>query len=76
MTTADARWKDEPIIDLINVVQAETVKAALADGAYAGLPVLSQASCFSRTARIPAGEISIKDAAGLYPSRTPWRPAC
>ncbi|MFJ8663009.1 5'-nucleotidase C-terminal domain-containing protein [Streptomyces sp. NPDC093795] len=67
MTTADAPWKDEPIIDLINVVQAETVKAALAGGAYAGLPVLSQASCFSRTARIPAGRITIKDAAGLYP---------
>ncbi|MEE1819125.1 5'-nucleotidase C-terminal domain-containing protein [Streptomyces sp. SP18ES09] len=67
MTTADAPWKDEPIIDLINVVQAETVKAALAGGAYAALPVLSQASCFSRTARIPAGAISIKDAAGLYP---------
>ncbi|NML49700.1 bifunctional metallophosphatase/5'-nucleotidase [Streptomyces sp. R302] len=67
MTTADAPWKDEPIIDLINVVQAETVQAALAGGAYASLPVLSQASCFSRTARIPAGEITIKDAAGLYP---------
>ncbi|MFF9471185.1 bifunctional metallophosphatase/5'-nucleotidase [Streptomyces roseolus] len=67
MTTADAPWKDEPIIDLINVVQAETVKAALAGGAHADLPVLSQASCFSRTARIPAGEITIKDAAGLYP---------
>ncbi|MEU6932147.1 5'-nucleotidase C-terminal domain-containing protein [Streptomyces sp. NPDC046385] len=67
MTTADAPWKDEPIIDLINVVQAETVKAALAGGAYANLPVLSQASCFSRTARIPSGTISIKDAAGLYP---------
>ncbi|AJF64654.1 bifunctional metallophosphatase/5'-nucleotidase [Streptomyces vietnamensis] len=66
MTTADAPWKDEPIIDLINVVQAETVKAALAGGQYANLPVVSQASCFSRTARIPAGEISIKDAAGLY----------
>ncbi|MBX9425834.1 bifunctional UDP-sugar hydrolase/5'-nucleotidase [Streptomyces lateritius] len=67
MTTADAPWKDEPIIDLINVVQSETVKAALAGGAYADLPVLSQASCFSRTARIPAGRITIKDAAGLYP---------
>lgn len=67
MTTAEAAWKDEPIIDLINVVQAETVKAALAGGAYASLPVLSQASCFSRTARIPAGNITIKDAAGLYP---------
>ncbi|BAU82475.1 hypothetical protein SLA_1537 [Streptomyces laurentii] len=67
MTTAEAPWKDEPIIDLINVVQAETVREALAGGAYADLPVLSQASCFSRTARIPAGEITIKDAAGLYP---------
>ncbi|MEW2181454.1 5'-nucleotidase C-terminal domain-containing protein [Streptomyces sp. NPDC005406] len=67
MTTAEAAWKDEPIIDLINVVQAETVKAALAGGEYASLPVLSQASCFSRTAQIPAGNVTIKDAAGLYP---------
>ncbi|MGC4948321.1 bifunctional metallophosphatase/5'-nucleotidase [Streptomyces sp. DT224] len=67
MTTAEAAWKDEPIIDLINVVQAETVKAALAGGEYADLPVLSQASCFSRTARIPAGNVTIRDAAGLYP---------
>ncbi|MEV6781666.1 5'-nucleotidase C-terminal domain-containing protein [Streptomyces sp. NPDC051098] len=67
MTTADAPWKDEPIIDLINHVQQETVKAALAGGQWAALPVLSQASCFSRTAAIPAGEVTIKDAAGLYP---------
>jgi 2',3'-cyclic-nucleotide 2'-phosphodiesterase/3'-nucleotidase len=67
MSTAEAPWKDEPIIDLINHVQAETVKAALAGGEYAVLPVLSQASCFSRTAAIPAGEVTIKDAAGLYP---------
>lgn len=67
MTTADAPWKDEPIIDLINTVQTDTVRAALAGGAYAALPVLSQASCFSRTAQIPAGNVTIKDAAGLYP---------
>ncbi|MEU3216592.1 5'-nucleotidase C-terminal domain-containing protein [Streptomyces sp. NPDC006971] len=67
MSTAEAAWKDEPIIDLINVVQTETVKAALAGGAYASLPVLSQASCFSRTARIPEGDVTIRDAAGLYP---------
>ncbi|MFE3515742.1 bifunctional metallophosphatase/5'-nucleotidase [Streptomyces sp. NPDC059166] len=67
MTTADAPWKDEPVIDLINLVQAETVKGALAGGEYAALPVLSQAACFSRTAAIPAGEVTIKDAAGLYP---------
>lgn len=66
MTTVEAAWKDEPIIDLINVIQAETVKAALAGGEYAALPVLSQAACFSRTARIPAGDVTIKDAAGLY----------
>ncbi|MFD7233485.1 bifunctional metallophosphatase/5'-nucleotidase [Streptomyces sp. NPDC059881] len=67
MTTAEAPWKDEPIIDLINHVQTETVKAALAGGQYAALPVLSQASCFSRTAAIPAGQVTIRDAAGLYP---------
>ncbi|MFJ4919177.1 bifunctional metallophosphatase/5'-nucleotidase [Streptomyces sp. NPDC088725] len=67
MTTVDAPWKDEPIIDLINHVQTETVKAALAGGEWAALPVLSQASCFSRTAKIPAGEVTLKDAAGLYP---------
>ncbi|MFF7711965.1 5'-nucleotidase C-terminal domain-containing protein [Streptomyces sp. NPDC007988] len=67
MATADAPWKDEPIIDLINHVQAETVKAALAGGQWAALPVLSQASCFSRTAAIPAGQVTIRDAAGLYP---------
>ncbi|NUL04235.1 5'-nucleotidase C-terminal domain-containing protein [Streptomyces lunaelactis] len=66
MATAEAPWKDEPIIDLINHVQAETVKAALAGGQYAALPVLSQASCFSRTAAIPAGRVTIRDAAGLY----------
>ena len=67
MSTVEAAWKDEPIIDLINRVQAETVGAALAGGEYAALPVLSQASCFSRTAGIPAGEVTIRDAAGLYP---------
>ncbi|MEV0437361.1 5'-nucleotidase C-terminal domain-containing protein [Streptomyces spectabilis] len=67
MSTAEGPYKDVPIIDLISHVQAETVKAALAGGAYAKLPVLSQASCFSRTAKIPAGEVTIRDAAGLYP---------
>ncbi|MER7815277.1 5'-nucleotidase C-terminal domain-containing protein [Streptomyces sp. NPDC096153] len=67
MATAEAPWRDEPIIDLINHVQAETVKGALAGGQWAALPVLSQASCFSRTAAIPAGQVTIRDAAGLYP---------
>ncbi|MGW6533845.1 bifunctional metallophosphatase/5'-nucleotidase [Streptomyces venezuelae] len=67
MSTAEGPVKDVAIIDLINLVQRETVAEALKGGAYAALPVLSQASCFSRTAQIPAGEVTIRDAAGLYP---------
>lgn len=67
MSSADGPVKDVAIIDLISHVQAETVKAALAGTEWAALPVLSQASCFSRTASIPAGQVTIKDAAGLYP---------
>ncbi|MFM9368578.1 bifunctional metallophosphatase/5'-nucleotidase [Streptomyces sp. Da 82-17] len=67
MKSAEAPWRDVPIIDLINHIQADTVRGALAGGAHAGLPVLSQASCFSRTALIPAGEVTIRDVAGLYP---------
>ncbi|MGH4027573.1 bifunctional metallophosphatase/5'-nucleotidase [Actinomycetota bacterium Odt1-20B] len=67
MSTAEGPYKDVAIIDLINLVQKETVQAALKDGEYGKLPVLSQASCFSRTAQIPAGDVTIRDAAGLYP---------
>ncbi|OON74657.1 bifunctional metallophosphatase/5'-nucleotidase [Streptomyces tsukubensis] len=66
MSTVEGPYKDVPIIDLINHVQSETVKQELAGGEFAELPVLSQASCFSRTAVIPAGEVTIRDAAGLY----------
>ncbi|MGW6543041.1 bifunctional metallophosphatase/5'-nucleotidase [Streptomyces massasporeus] len=66
MTSAQAPYKDVPIIDLINHIQADTVKQALAGTEHASLPVLSQAACFSRSARIPAGEVTIRDVAGLY----------
>ncbi|MER5969829.1 5'-nucleotidase C-terminal domain-containing protein [Streptomyces sp. NPDC002055] len=67
MAAAEAPYKDVPILDFINHVQAETVKAALAGTEHAALPVLSQASCFSRTAAIPAGKVTIREVAGLYP---------
>ncbi|WP_284579816.1 5'-nucleotidase C-terminal domain-containing protein [Streptomyces sp. 2P-4] len=67
MSSAEGPVKDVPIIDLINHVQAETVKVALAGTEWAALPVLSQASCFSRTAVIPEGKVTLRDAAGLYP---------
>ncbi|MGW3956685.1 bifunctional metallophosphatase/5'-nucleotidase [Streptomyces sp. NPDC004752] len=66
LTTVDARYTDAPIIDLINKVQEDVVRAALAGTEYASLPVISQASPFSRTAQIPAGKVTIRDLSGLY----------
>ncbi|MFD3453624.1 bifunctional metallophosphatase/5'-nucleotidase [Streptomyces sp. NPDC058691] len=66
MSATESPYKDTPIIDFINHVQAETVKAALVGTEYAALPVLSQAACFSRTAAIPAGRVTLRDVAGLY----------
>ena len=66
LTTVEARYKDAPIIDLITKVQEDVVKAALAGTQYASLPVIAQASPFSRTSEIPAGQVTIKDLSGLY----------
>ncbi|MFF7698227.1 bifunctional metallophosphatase/5'-nucleotidase [Streptomyces lydicus] len=67
MTAAEAPVKDTAILDFIAFVQAEVVRKALAGSAYASLPVLSQASCFSRTARVPEGDVTIRSMAALYP---------
>ncbi|MFF1446817.1 bifunctional metallophosphatase/5'-nucleotidase [Streptomyces sp. NPDC058274] len=66
LTTVEARFKDAPIIDLITKVQEDVVKAALAGTEYASLPVIAQASPFSRTSQIPAGQVTIRDLSGLY----------
>ncbi|AWE49734.1 bifunctional metallophosphatase/5'-nucleotidase [Streptomyces nigra] len=66
LTTVDARYMDAPIIDLITKVQEDVVKAALAGTEHAALPVISQASPFSRTSEIPAGEVTIRDLSSLY----------
>ncbi|MDX3119698.1 bifunctional metallophosphatase/5'-nucleotidase [Streptomyces scabiei] len=66
LTTVEARYKDAPIIDLITKVQEDVVRAALAGTSYASLPVIAQASPFSRTSEIPAGAVSIRDLSGLY----------
>ncbi|WP_052851582.1 bifunctional metallophosphatase/5'-nucleotidase [Streptomyces avicenniae] len=66
MSAAESPWRDTPLVDFVNDVQAETVRAALAGGEWADLPVLSQAACFSRTAAIPAGDVTIRDVAGVY----------
>ncbi|KUO22769.1 bifunctional metallophosphatase/5'-nucleotidase [Streptomyces dysideae] len=66
LTTVEARYKDVPIIDLITRVQEDVVKAALAGTEYASLPVIAQASPFSRTSEIPAGDVTIRDLSSLY----------
>ncbi|MCW3818699.1 5'-nucleotidase C-terminal domain-containing protein [Micromonospora sp. DR5-3] len=66
LSAAESRYKDTPILDFINQVQTEVVTAALAGTAYAGLPVLSIAAPFSRTAIFPQGDVRIRDVAGLY----------
>ncbi|MGY1501631.1 bifunctional metallophosphatase/5'-nucleotidase [Streptomyces sp. QTS52] len=66
LTTVEARYKDAPIIDLITKVQEDVVKAALVGTSYASLPVIAQASPFSRTSEIPAGQVTIRDLSSLY----------
>ncbi|GIG29709.1 5'-nucleotidase C-terminal domain-containing protein [Cellulomonas marina] len=66
LPAATSRYEDTPIIDFINDVQARTLDAALDGTALADVPVISQASPFSRTAVFPQGEVTIRDIAGLY----------
>jgi 2',3'-cyclic-nucleotide 2'-phosphodiesterase/3'-nucleotidase len=66
LSAATSRYEDTPILDYINKVQTDTVAAAMAGTSYASLPVLSIAAPFSRTALFPAGQVKIKDVAGLY----------
>jgi 2',3'-cyclic-nucleotide 2'-phosphodiesterase/3'-nucleotidase len=66
LSTGTACWQDTAAIDAINFVQASTIKAELAGGANAGLPVLSIAAAFSRAVDVKAGPLTIRDVAGLY----------
>ncbi|MFE7647059.1 bifunctional metallophosphatase/5'-nucleotidase [Streptomyces phaeoluteigriseus] len=66
LTTVEARYRDAPIIDLITKVQEDVVREALSGTSYASLPVIAQASPFSRTSEIPAGEVTIRDLSSLY----------
>ncbi|NUT10636.1 MAG: bifunctional metallophosphatase/5'-nucleotidase [Nonomuraea sp.] len=63
LSAAESPYKDTPILDYIQQVQTETVKAALPGNT---LPVLSIAAPFSRTAVFPAGDVRVRDVAGLY----------
>jgi 2',3'-cyclic-nucleotide 2'-phosphodiesterase / 3'-nucleotidase len=66
MSMSMARFYDVPALDFVNYVQAEAVRDGLVGTAHEGKPVLSIAAPFNRNARIPAGEVSVRDIAGIY----------
>jgi len=55
LTARDCRFHDTAIIDLIQRVQLEAGKADV-----------SMAACFNPSARIPRGQVTVRDIAGLY----------
>ena len=65
LSAARSVVEDVPIIDFVQHVQAEAVKAGLS-GADAALPVLSIAAPFNRAASFPSGQVTVRDVAGLY----------
>ena len=66
MSAATARFEDTAALDFINHVQAQAVKDALVGTPDESLPVLSIAAPFNRDAAIPAGNVTVRDVAGLY----------
>ncbi|MDV3222950.1 bifunctional metallophosphatase/5'-nucleotidase [Intrasporangium sp.] len=66
MSAATSRYEDTPAMDFINHVQADAVKAALVGTPQESLPVLSIAAPFNKNAAIPAGDVTVRDVAGLY----------
>jgi 2',3'-cyclic-nucleotide 2'-phosphodiesterase/3'-nucleotidase len=66
MSAATSRYQDTAAMDFINFVQGDAVKKALAGSSSASLPILSIAAPFNAAAAIPAGEVTVRDVAGLY----------
>ncbi|MGY1884925.1 bifunctional metallophosphatase/5'-nucleotidase [Blastococcus sp. SYSU DS0753] len=66
LSAATSRYEDTAILDFIQDVQTDTVAAALEGTDRADLPVLSIAAPFSREAVFPAGDVTVRDIAGLY----------
>jgi 2',3'-cyclic-nucleotide 2'-phosphodiesterase/3'-nucleotidase len=66
MSAATAPWEDTAALDFVNFVQADAVSEALVGTPQESLPVLAIAAPFNRDASIPAGDVSVRDVAGLY----------
>ncbi|MEV0287716.1 5'-nucleotidase C-terminal domain-containing protein [Kribbella sp. NPDC050820] len=66
MSAATAPWESTTALDFVTFIQADAVAKALAGTPEAALPVLAIVAPFNRAAAIPAGDVSIRDVAGLY----------
>lgn len=66
MPAATSAWEDTAVLDFINRVQTDEVRRALAGTSYEGMPILAEASPFSRTAVFEKGDVTIADMASLY----------
>lgn len=66
MSAVTSAWEDTPILDFINRVQTDELTRALKGTQYEGLPVVTEASPFSRTAVFNKGDVTIADMAALY----------
>ncbi len=66
MSGATSRYEDTALIDFVNEVQTETVRAALAGTEHEGATVISQASPFNRDVVVEAGPMTVRDMAALY----------
>ncbi|MDR7189620.1 2',3'-cyclic-nucleotide 2'-phosphodiesterase/3'-nucleotidase [Microbacterium sp. BE35] len=66
LSAAESCWKDTAILDYVHHVQIDTVSKAIVGTPEASLPIISLAAPFNRAATFPAGQVTIKDVAGLY----------
>jgi 2',3'-cyclic-nucleotide 2'-phosphodiesterase / 3'-nucleotidase len=66
MSAETSRFEDTAAMDFINHVQADAVRTAITGTPDEGLPVLSIAAPFNRDASIPAGNVTVRDVAGMY----------
>lgn len=66
MPATTSAWEDTAVLDFINMVQTDEVTRALAGTRYEGLPIVAEASPFSRTAVFQKGDVTIADMASLY----------
>jgi len=66
MSAATAPWEHTAALDFVNYVEGDAVAKGLAGTPQASLPLLAIAAPFRRSAAIPAGDVSVRDVAGLY----------